>query len=354
MKKTGVVLLVFLMLCTSFLFSCSEEKSESAIRYGEAEYDERLFMYELSRYKTEFLASLGIQGSDAPELWQTAMGTGSDGTVITIGDYIYQECLLNMRITLFFADYAKKHGGEITSAQKKELDAYMDNIVATLGSKSAVNSYLEEFGIDYDLYRKHLDINQLSVNGISLAYAKGGDRYITVDEERDYYRENFITVKHITIGTEIAGSDQEGNYIYYTDEEKAEKQAKIDDIRARIAAGEDFDVLCAESEDNFLETYPKGYTITEGALTGEKEGYGKAALLLDMGEVTEWKMEGFGYYFIKRVELNEDDFEYCREYIYPILEEQDKTVAVVENAENFVENVDIISSYTLANVPVMK
>jgi len=351
MKKTGALALAILMLLSTLLFSCSEEKSEVVIKYGDAEYDERLFMYELSRYKIELLSSLGLD-RDAPELWQTSMGTGSNGNVITVGDYFYQECLLNMRITLFFADYAMKNGGDITSEQKKNIDSQMDTLVESFGSKDEVNDILEEYGINYDLYRDHLEIQQLSVNGMTLAYSKGGERYIPVDKEREYYKDNFITVKHITVGTEIAGTDQEGNYIYYTDEEKAAKQEKIENIRARIAAGEDFDTLCLESEDNFLETYPKGYTITEGALTDEKEGYGKAAMLLDMEETTEWEMEGYGYYFIKRVELNEDDFEYCREYIYPILEKQDNVIAVAENAEKFVENSDIIASYSLTNAPI--
>lgn len=350
MKKI-VALTLALLLLIPFLFSCSEEKSEVAMRYGDAEFNERIFMYELSRYKIELLSSLGFD-KDVPELWQSSMGTGSNGTVITWGDYFYQECLLNMRITLYFADYALKHGGDITATQKKNIDSQMDMLVEELGSKSAVNDLLEPYGIDYDLYREHMEITQLSVNGMQLAYSKGGERFISVDKEREYYRENFITVKHVTVGTEIAGTDQEGNYIYYTDDEKAEKQAKIEDIRKRIEAGEDFDTLCLESEDNFLETYPKGYTITEGALTGEKEGYGKAALLLDEGEITEWEMKGYGYYFIKRVELNEDDFEYCREYIYPILEKQDNVIAVAENAEGFEESADIISSYNLANAPV--
>ena len=355
MKKT-LRIAVFLMAAVMalLLFSCKKDDGETVISYGEISVSEKLFIYELSRYKTELLANFGVTGTDVPEYWKTVIGTGKDGKEITVDNLHYEECLLNLRTIVYFANYAKQNGFNVTEEQHKALDEQMDKIVAQFGSKAKVDVYLEEYGIDYDLYREYLELCQLYTNGVYLAYSNGGERYITYDEEYEYYKNNYFTVKHVSVGTEIAGTDQQGNYIYFTDEEKKVQQEKITNIRNRIASGEDFNEIYLESEDKLFETYPNGYTITKGALTGDKAGYEEVALGLEMGEVAEWEMEGFGHYFIKRVELIEDDFQYCREYIYPILQEQDKMLAITEKADGFVEADEIIASYNLGSVPVMK
>ena len=349
MKKAvrfTALLTVFLMLLP-LTFSCAEKESEAAVAYGDTVMSEKLYIYELCRYKSELLASLGSEGVDIPQMWEQDIGGA------TVDDLYYTQCQVNIYTMVFFADYAKNHGGELTEAQTEAIEEQLGEIVATLGSKGAVNKYLEKYGINYDLYREYLELYQLYVNGVELAYADGGDYQITEAAAREYYNENFITVKHVAIGTDIAGTDQEGNYIYYTDEEKAEKQQKIDSTRDRIRNGEDFDKLYLESEDKQAELYPDGYTITDGVLSEEMSGYEDIALSLEIGEVGEWEKENFGHYFIKRIDLLESEFKNCQNHILPILVEKDMAERIVANYDNFTINQDIIDSYNLASVAVM-
>jgi hypothetical protein len=350
MKKTLrlAAFMTALLMIIPLLFSCSDKESEAVFSYGSTVMSEKMFIYELCRYKSELLNTYGANGKDIPELWTTEIGEGA-----TFDDFCYAQCQMNICSMLFFADYAKNHGGELSKDEEKAIDDKLGEIVATLGSKKAVNKYLENYGINYELYREYLELYELYSNGVELAYAEGGDMQITREEELEYYNNNFITVKHVAIGTDIAGTDQEGNYIYFTDDEKKVKQEKIEEIRQRIRDGEDFDVLYSESEDSQAELYPDGYTITEGVLSEEMDGYEKIAVSLEIGDVGEWEKEGFGHYFIKRVELLDKDFENCRNYILPILVEQDMARSIIENYDNFTMNQDIIDSYNIASVAVM-
>ncbi len=347
MKKTALLLVMLLVF--PLLFSCSKEESEVVFAYGDVEMNEKTYMYELSVMKSQLLAESGVVGQDVPQVWTTEIGEGA-----TYDDLIYAQCQMNICSVLYYADYAKNHGGELDENDNKTIDEKLEEIVSTLGSKRAVNEYLKTYGINYELYREYLELYALYSKGVQLAYAEGGDRAITESEMRDYYNEKFITVKHIAIGTELAGTDEEGNYIYYTEEEQAEKQKKIEEIRTRIESGEDYGTLYLESEDGQAQLYPDGYTITSGALSEDMKGYETSALSLDIGEVAEWEKEGIAHYFIKRVELLESDFENCQNFILPLLIEQDMAKAVVENYDGFVMNQEIIDSYNMASMPVMQ
>ncbi|MBR5460297.1 MAG: hypothetical protein IKV53_05465 [Clostridia bacterium] len=350
--KTSVRLLalaVVVLMMLTLTLSCKKQESEAVISYGSTVMNEKMYIYELSRYKSELLDSYGSTGVDIPEIWTTSIGEGA-----TFDDFCYAQCQMNICSMLFFAEYAKTHGIELSEEEKEFIDEKVDTLIATLGSKGAVNKYLENYGVDINLYREYLELYEYYTNGVEAAYADGGDMQITTEEAYEYYKENFITVKHVAIGTDIAGTDQEGNYIYFTDEEKKAQQDKIDSIRERIRNGESFDELYLESEDKQADLYPDGYTITEGVLSEEMTGYADIALSLEIGEVGEWEKEDFGHYFIKRVELLDSDFEHCQNHILPILVEQDMAKSIVDNFDNFTMNQDIIDSYNIASAAVMK
>ena len=346
--RCSAAILVFFLL-VPFLFSCKEDEGEIVFAYGEVQIPERLYIYELSVYKSEILSNYGSTGVDSPSLWTSDMGNGT-----TFEDHAYAQFQLNISQKLFFADYALKHGGDITEEQNKAIDAQIDSVIQQIGSKNKVNEYLADYSIDLDLYRRWLEIEQLYVNGCTLAYGEGGEREIGYQEAYDYYENNYVTVKHIATGTNIAGKTQSGEVVYYTDEEKEAKRQRIEELRERIDAGEDFDVLYLESEDKQSETYPDGYTIGADTLSDEMQAYEDMALSLEIGEVGEIEIENYGHYFIKRVEILESDFYNCYTHFYSTLVELDTGAAILENYDNFTMNQEIIDSYSMATAPVMK
>lgn len=346
--KRYIALILALSIAVSTFVSCSGEKSETVFSYGEASFNENLYFYELAMMKTQLLEEYSGASGDIPALWSQEIGDN-----VTFGDYAYAQCQMNISTLVFFVDYAMKHGAELTSEDKKTIDTAIDDIINEFGSKAAVNKYLETFTIDLKMYREYLELYAMYNKGITLAFAETGDYAITYDEMYDYYEENFVTVKHIAIGTEYAGADESGNFIYYTDEEKKAKRDHIDEIIAALESGEDFDKYYVLSEDKQAETYPDGYTITKGVLDNTMKGYENLAFTLSEGEWDTFELEGVGVYIVKRVPLSEADFNNCSNTIMSTIAQKKMAEAVLENYDNLIMNQDIIDSYNMAMIPVL-
>ena len=344
MKK--IIALVLLLALT--LTSCSSVKSETVFAYGDAVMNENLYFYELAMMKTQLLQEYTGASTDIPALWAREIGEN-----VTFDDYSYAQCQMNIASVLFFADYALQKGGGLTKENEKTIDTAIDEIVDEFGSKAAVNKFLETYTINLDLYRDYLELYALYNNGITAAYDVNGEFAITAEKMKDYYNKNFVTVKYIAIGTEYAGTDEEGNFIYYTDEEKKEKRELIDSITTALENGEDFNKYYSLSEDKSNVTYPNGYTITKGVLDASMQGFENVAFSLEEGEWDTFELEGTSVYIIKRVPLLESDFNNCANSILNNLVQIDMAERVLQNYDNFTMNQDIIDNYNMAMIPVL-
>ena len=327
MKKRIFALIFVLILSLS---SCSSVKSETVFAYGDAVMNENLYFYELAMMKTQLLQEYSGATTDVPALWASEIGEN-----------------------VTFDDYAMQNGGALTNEDKKTIDTAIDDIISEMGSKAAVNKYLEAYTINLDMYKDYLELYALYNKGITLAYSENGEYAIDRADMEEYFRNNFVTVKHIAIGTEYAGTDEDGNFVYYTEEEKKEKREIIDSITDALAKGEDFDKFYSLSEDKSSETYPDGYTITKGVLDTSMQGYENVAFSLEEGEWDTFELEGTSVYIIKRVPLLESDFMNCANSILNTLVQVDMAETVIENYDNFIMNQDIIDNYNMAMVPVV-
>lgn len=348
MKRRIAVLLCLLMLVSVMMTSCSSGKGETVMSYGDVSINENIFIYMLALGKTQLLQNYSGATTDIPMLWAQTIAEGT-----TFDDLSYLDQQLDMRVKLFFADYALQHGGKLTSEEKKELQKQMDALVEQFGTKAALNKYLETYTMNYDLLEDYYEIEFLHSKGLSMAFSIDGEYEIPVEDAYTYYDNNFVTVKHIAIGTEYAGTDEDGNYIYYTEEEKAERKALIDGIITALENGEDWDKFAALSEDKFNELNPDGYTITRGVLDRSMAGYESVAFSLEEGEWDTFELEGTSTYIIKRVPLLESDFENCYSTIMTTLIDAASTQTALDHDTGFVINEDIIDAYNMAMIPVL-
>lgn len=326
--------------------SCSSKKSEIVMSYGDASIDENTYFYELAMMKSQLLQEYSGATTDVPALWMQSIGDG-----VTFDDYSYLECQVNIKTVLYFADYALQHDGALTKDEEKTVRAQVDDIVEQFGSKAALNKYLENYAMSYDMLIDYYELYALYNKGISLAYAVGGDHEIPIEDAEKYYRNNFVTVKHIAIGTEFAGTDEDGNYIYYTEEEKEAKRQLIDQIISALENGADFDKLLELSEDGFAKTYPDGYTITKGVLGKEMLGYENVAFALEEGEWDTFELEGTSFYIIKKEPLLESDFRNCYTNIMSNLLKASMVQVVLDKNEEFYVDEEIVDRYNMAMIP---
>lgn len=104
-----------------------------------------------------------------------------------------------------------------------------------------------------------------------------------------------ITVKHIL----ISFSDENAGEV--TDEMKAAAKKKAEEVLAKVKAGEDFDKLIEEYNDD-PGASDEGYTFAnDGTMVQE---FADAAFALNVGETSELVETNYGYHIIKRIERN--------------------------------------------------
>ena len=199
MKKRIVTALCFIIAVLALFTSCASDEGEMVISYGDASINENIYIFMLAQGKTETLETLG-SSTDIPALWLQDMGGG-----VTFDTLKYLDYQLDMRVKLYFADYALKHDGKLTSAEKKEVVSQVDTIVEQYGSKAALNKYLEAYTMNYDLLVEYYELEALYNKGMALAFTAGGEHMIPLSDAQKFYENNYITIKHIAIGTDYAG-----------------------------------------------------------------------------------------------------------------------------------------------------
>lgn len=108
-----------------------------------------------------------------------------------------------------------------------------------------------------------------------------------MSELDEIYSELFVTAKHILISAD--------------DTNKAEAKKKAEKVLQKAKAGEDFDKLIAEyNEDPGMEMYPDGYTFTLNEMVPEFE---ESAFSLKEGEISGLVESVYGYHIIKKEPL---------------------------------------------------
>ncbi len=340
MKKLIFLLFAFLIA----LSSCSIA-GEKVISYGDTEISENIFFFELCYRKTNFLNSVLGMSSDNELIWSQSAGeTSLDEAIKNI---TLEECCK----LAFFSQWAKDNGYALTDGEKAAVQETLANMEGQFENRAALNLYFEPYSMNYDLYEEYCTLQMLAQKGMAYYYSQGGADPISEEEMEELYKNMFITVKHIFISTEAAGVDAQGNVVKLTEEQKAEKLALVSSIEAALNAGMSFDEYYSLSEDGMKESYPDGYTITQGVM-GMAE-YERAAFELEVGEYCRIDVEGVGTYFIKRIETSEADFANCYSYILQMLVQTRSSLLMETLADEFEINHDILANYTTAGAPLI-
>ncbi len=167
-----------------------------------------------------------------------------------------------------------------------------------LGMESQVNSFIAQYGkegfetqlrtsgiADIKQYTKLLKSNIL-LSAVRDDIGENPDNYYPEDESvlADYVSDDEVSVKHILIKVEDEAADEE-------------KRALAQSILDRVNAGEDFDALMSEFNEDEGEP-EEGYTFGKGEMVAEFE---EASFALQVDQVSELVKTEFGYHIIKRV-----------------------------------------------------
>ena len=311
---------LFLALC-AVVFSCAavsscgtkEGKPAMTLTYGKntTTVSSNIYSYYLSYTKTMLLGnlyvSLGYGAEDIPgmgdwpDYWATSVSED-----MTYGDLAKLQAEDTLKQLLAMAAYCKENDLALSKDQLNNIDLGIKEILSAYygNSKSALNSVLIRFNIDDGIYKEIKKYEALSgVFGRDLFDSVTGKRKITDDMIKSVYDQTCARIKHIMLFSSPGTKDVEGKDEQFSDEELAERKAKIDDLYERIVSGgEDFESFLEESEDTSM--LADGYTFSmDSSFIPEII---EAMFDMKVGEVRKVE-SSYGFHIVKKYELLPSD-----------------------------------------------
>ncbi len=299
--KLLALLLAFALLCPT-LTGCGT--GSAVMRYGEAEIPLNWYRYWVSTYKASFLRTY-TDMKDTDTFWNSVLTDGKTAEELLNGMVVE-----NVKRTLVCMELFRKNGLKITSSQKENLDAYVDDLVKEQanGSRKVLNQALSAYGINASMLRDILEAQEKASVVFRFLYGENGPRELSEDDLERYYQDNYAHILHIWINDAYEyDTDEQGNYKFteqgtvatrtLTADEKKAAEEKIAAVKKALSAGTDFSAVLEQySEDTY---YPNGYYLhAESDFIADVI---EAALEMAVGE-TRTVISDYGTHFLLRVE----------------------------------------------------
>ena len=290
------------------LASCAVNRGTPVMTLGDVSVTDHMFEYWMDSYKASLLSAYS-DAKDTDSFWSMKM---SDGT--TAEDFFYRSIYNYIESRLVAMYLFDEFGLEI---EQEDIDTAKE-IVGELeeyysgGNRNDFNRELAVYGVNADLLR---EIFLEEVKSTYLYNYIFENKLLTVgdDEKNEYLRKNYSRVRQIYINDEYDPEasyyDSNGNFVMVplSDEAKSEKSSKIEEARALLTSGEDFDKVYAEYSEE--TAYPNGYYLSVST-QGLPQELITNAFLIDVGETADFRSD-YGTHIIKRLEM--DDGAYAND-----------------------------------------
>ncbi len=280
-NKIVAVFLVIVMALT-VLASCGKnEKTVMSIGGFEVPYHVYRYVVVNSKHDVEVQFGADVWTSDNADTAKETLEANVKDALLNI----YTVCSLG-------ADFDVSWSDEVVSAQA---ELQYQSAVGEYENEREFKKALEEMAMTEDTFRFILS-NSILNNEAYAAMIASDKKYTDKDHLQSVFDgDDFIRVKQILVGDAFSSKDEA-------------KLEKAQDIKARLDAGEDFDDLCRDfNNDLYMFENDDGYYIMRGTRNFEFE---EAAFALAVGETSDIVETDVGYSIIKRYEK---DAEYITE-----------------------------------------
>ncbi len=305
------------------------KNANAAFKYSSEIISEELASFLVSYYKYEYMSMLsksGVEGvEDTPEFWNSKYSdenTHGDFLIYSTVEYIKQVLVAS----ILFDNYDKLSGVEkrdIKLAAKEILDYQAEGSVDVFNEKTA------GFGFTYSIFDDAAELLYKAGAAKEAIFGTDGSKLIGDSKSCDEFFISYARTKLLFIRTEnrfkldengnrILGSDGNAETVPLTEEEKAERNQAIEEIRAAIEAydnGED-GAINSTMFGEYLKDYAadgdagkieSGYYFHPNseytaAFADESEAFTEivtTALSIGIGECVEVKTD-FGICFVYR------------------------------------------------------
>jgi peptidyl-prolyl cis-trans isomerase C len=311
-----VPILLFLLASTAFL-SAAGAKQQSAVASVNGVSIPKAY---LDREVRRFEEQARSQGQVVDESRRDTIARQALDTLIDI-ELLYQESL--------------RRGFEISEERVEE---QVSNLRTQFGDEEGYAAALERIGIsDSELraeFRRQLAIQDMIDKDIGPATS------VSQEESQEFYQSNpgyffqpaQVRASHIIIMVSPEAEEAE----------KAEARTRIEEIRARIVAGEDFAELAGQfSEDGSSANGGDLGFFQREQMVGP---FADAAFALEIGDLSEVVVTQYGYHLILVTDRKDDSvvpFEQVQLQIFQYLQREKTMVAVEELASRLRSEAEI-------------
>lgn len=282
-------------------------------------------------YRYHYLTYLNAYGGRDAETW-----SGTDGQ--TNRDMLKMMVEQNLRAYYAFDELAAREGVSLTEDEQQVVTDAVDSLSEQMGGDESFDILLESQYMTRQVYTDLLMNNQLQGKLIRELYG---------DQIREEVAENYVHAQHILIQFASDAADSASGSDSAAAADHSDELARAEEILAKIEAGESFDDLMAEYNEDTGEP-AEGYTFTTGEMVQEFED---AAFALEEGQVSGIVETSYGYHIIKRLPLDE---EYVEENLPSMMGEEtnsqlsDRLAAIADEMEvSYGEAYDEVSPDTL-------
>lgn len=288
------------------LFSgCSVKKdnkiSDNVVaRVGDYHVTQSEFEFYLNSIKQQMV---GTELS-SEEDWQTAEIDGKKAIEVA-KDRALESALYNAAYIQIF----EKAGNSLSDADKELIKTQKQKMVEQYDAQeeNGYKNFLKENNITdsiVDAMYKSMFCSEMLYNNFSLSASATDEEINTF--YKDYYDQYFAQdegkwcAKHILILTQDSQTGEA-----FPEDKKAEAKAKADDVYKRALAGEDFNSLISQyNEDPGVASSPDGYVFGPGEMVEEFE---KCVDSLGFNKIG-FTETPYGYHIIKRLPLNANSY----------------------------------------------
>lgn len=235
-------------------------------------------------------------------------------------DEYKEQAAQSLEDMLKMVEVGKAWGFNLSDEEKEDINTSLIRMRQQMGGKKEFDKLTKQYGVT-DEFVKDL----LSASTYQNKIKGAVDVPELTDEDiKQYYMEHYLRAKHVLITTKDMTTGEE------KDAEAA--KATAEEVLAKAQAGEDFDALIAEyNEDPGADSNPNGYVFTDGEMVAEFENKVKE---LSPGEIGMCETS-YGYHVIKRLALDETP-----ELFDELFEENKSTVSSTAKQAKLDEAID--------------
>lgn len=298
MKITRRITMLVSMLCFIILLTAcgtnasgqgqaaagGKSPSETLVlKVGESE----VYLDEVNFYALSFMSRMGITE-------ETDLDSAFSQEFENMDEALKAQFLISIRQAHILYQKASEEGITLTEDETAEVTKQVQDYISSNDAEK-----LEKFGIDEELLTRVFTMSQVIqkyeqeiIAGMEVERVSYGT----------YYNFAFLTIELDENGNAVTNDD--GSYVYLSDSEQEHQKELAEEVRERLAAGDDPEALIKEYE----------LSATSGLIHATTESLQETFGLKD-GEISEVKENDFGYIVVQIQTMEDEEYsDQVKEY----------------------------------------